>query len=115
MQSALTVPTVADRLLQKAVARILEAVFEADFRDVSYGYRPGRSPHQALHALREQIRLGWVNYVYEADIRGYFNHICHLESTDFSEGFTPVPGVQSGRRGSRGGALREGFRLSGEA
>ena len=73
----LGIPTVADRLLQKAVARILEAVFEADFCDVSYGYRPGRSPHQAPHALREQIRLGWVNYVYEADIRGYFNHVCH--------------------------------------
>ena len=43
----LGIPTVADRLLQKAVARILESVFEADFCDVSYGYRPGRSPHQA--------------------------------------------------------------------
>ena len=51
----LGIATVADRLLQKAVARILEAIFEADFCDVSYGYRPGRSPHHALHALREQI------------------------------------------------------------
>jgi len=73
----LGIPTVADRLLQKAVARILEAVFEADFCDVSYGYRPGRSPHHALHALRGQIMIGKVNYVYEADIRGYFNHVCH--------------------------------------
>lgn len=73
----LGIPTVADRLLQKAVSRILEAVFEADFCDVSYGYRPGRSPHHALRALREQIRLGWVNHVFEADIRGYFNHVCH--------------------------------------
>ena len=73
----LGIPTVADRLLQKAVARILEAVFEADFRDVSYGYRPGRSPHQALQALREPIRRGRINHVFEADIRGYFNHVCH--------------------------------------
>lgn len=73
----LGIPTVADRLLQKAVARILGAVFEADFRDVSYGYRPGRSPHQALQALREPIRRGRVNHVFEADIRGYFNHVCH--------------------------------------
>jgi len=73
----LGIPTVADRLLQKAVARILEAVFEADFCDVSYGYRPGRSPHHALRALREQIRMGCVNHVFEADIRGYFNHVCH--------------------------------------
>lgn len=57
--------------------RILEAVFEADFCNVSYGYRPGRSPHHALRALREQIRMGCVNHVFEADIRGYFNHVCH--------------------------------------
>jgi group II intron reverse transcriptase/maturase len=73
----LGIPTVADRLLQKAVARILEAIFEADFCDVSYGYRPGRSPHHALRSLRERIRMGCVNHVFEADIRGYFNHVCH--------------------------------------
>jgi len=73
----LGIPTVADRLLQKAVARILEAIFETDFCDISYGYRPGRSPHHALHALREQIRLGWVNHVFEADIRGYLERASH--------------------------------------
>lgn len=73
----LGIPTVADRLLQKAVARILAAIFEADFCDVSYGYRPGRSPHDALRALRQQIRIGKINHVYEADIRGYFNHVSH--------------------------------------
>jgi NAD(P)-dependent dehydrogenase (short-subunit alcohol dehydrogenase family) len=67
----------ADRLLQKAVARILGAIFEVDFCNASYGYRPGRSPHHALRALRTQIRTGWVNHVFEADIRGYFTHICH--------------------------------------
>jgi RNA-directed DNA polymerase len=41
----LGIPTVADRLLQRAVARIIEAVFEADFLDCSYGFRPGRNPH----------------------------------------------------------------------
>jgi RNA-directed DNA polymerase len=73
----LGIPTVADRLLQKAVARILEAIFEADFCDVSYGYRPGRSPHHALRALREQIVIKKVSHIYEADIRGYFNHVSH--------------------------------------
>jgi len=73
----LGIPTVADRLLQKAVARILEAVFEADFCDASYGYRPGRSPHHALRALREQIVTQKVSHIFEADIRGYFNHVCH--------------------------------------
>lgn len=73
----LGIPTVADRLLQKAVARILEAIFEADFCDVSYGYRPRRSPHHALRALREQIVIKKVSHIYEADIRGYFNHVSH--------------------------------------
>jgi RNA-directed DNA polymerase len=54
------------------VARILEAIFEADFCDASYGYRPGRSPHHALRALREQIVTKKGSYVFEADIRGYF-------------------------------------------
>src|SRR5215472_15724271 len=48
----LGIPTVEDRLVQRAVARILEAVFEADFLDCSYGFRPGRNPHDALRALR---------------------------------------------------------------
>lgn len=73
----LGIPTVADRLLQKAVARILEAIFEADFCEASYGYRPGRSPHHALRALREQIVTKKVSHIFEADIRGYFNHVCH--------------------------------------
>jgi RNA-directed DNA polymerase len=73
----LGIPTVADRLLQKAVARILEAIFEADFCDASYGYRPGRSPHHALRALRVQIVTKKVNHVFETDIRGYFTHVCH--------------------------------------
>jgi len=73
----LGIPTVEDRLLQRAVARILEAVFEADFLECSYGFRPGRSPHDALRALRGIIVTKKVGHLYEADIRGYFNHIQH--------------------------------------
>jgi RNA-directed DNA polymerase len=73
----LGIPTVADRLLQRAVARILEAVFEADFLDCSYGFRPGRNPHHALQALRLQIVTRKVSYVFEADIRSYFTRIDH--------------------------------------
>jgi group II intron reverse transcriptase/maturase len=73
----LGIPTVEDRLLQRAVARILEAIYEADFLEVSYGFRPGRNPHQALHTLRDHIVGGRVNYVYEADIRGFFDHLNH--------------------------------------
>ena len=65
----LGIPTAADRLLQRAVARILEAVFEADFLECSHGFRPGRNPHHALQALRVQIVTKKVMQVFEADIR----------------------------------------------
>src|SRR6516165_9020939 len=73
----LGIPTVEDRLLQRSVARILEAAFEADFLECSYGFRPGRNPHGALRALRKIIVTKKVGYLFEADIRGYFNHIQH--------------------------------------
>lgn len=73
----LGIPTVEDRLVQRAVARILAAIYEQDFLDLSYGYRPGRSPHGALKALRTQIVTKKVRHVYEADIRGYFTKINH--------------------------------------
>ena len=73
----LGIPTVEDRLLQKAVARIIGAIFEQDFLKFSYGFRPGRNPHQALCELRRHIVRDKVMQVYEADIRGYFNHINH--------------------------------------
>lgn len=73
----LGIPTVEDRLLQRAVARILEAVYEADFLDCSYGFRPGRNPHGALRTLRKIIVTKKVGHLFEADIRGYFNHIQH--------------------------------------
>ena len=73
----LGIPTVEDRLVQRAVTRILGTIFEADFLDVSYGFRPGRNPHQALRAMRAHIVTKKVRFVFEADIRGYFNHINH--------------------------------------
>ena len=85
----LGIPTVADRLLQRAVARILEAVFEADFLDCSYGFRPGRSPHHALRALRVRIVTGKVRHIAEADIRGYLDASSHYTSGCF-EGIEEV-------------------------
>src|SRR5260370_15143541 len=73
----LGIPTVADRLLQRAVARILEAVVEADFLNCSYGFRPGRNPHHALQSLRMQIVTKKLGQVFEADIRSYFTRISH--------------------------------------
>ena len=71
----LGIPTVEDRLLQRAVARSVRAIYEPDFLDCSFGYRPGRNPHLALKALREHIGTGKVRHVYEADIQGYFTHL----------------------------------------
>ncbi len=73
----LGIPTVEDRLLQRAVARILNAIYEQDFLECSYGYRTGRNPHMALKALRDQVVTGKVRHVYETDIRGYFTNINH--------------------------------------
>ena len=53
----LGIPTAEDRLLQRAVARILSAIYEQDFMECSYGYRPGRNPHEALRALRSYLKI----------------------------------------------------------
>ena len=73
----LGIPTVEDRLLQAGVARILSAIYEADFLDCSYGFRPGRRAHDALAVIRREVILGRANWVVEADIRGYFDAIGH--------------------------------------
>lgn len=62
-----------DKIVQKAVAIILEAVFEADFYEVSYGFRPGRSPHQALHAVRELINRLNIGWILDVDIQQFFD------------------------------------------
>lgn len=73
----LGIPTVEDRLVQRAVARLLEAIYETDFLNCSYGFRPGRGPHDAVRELRNQLMAGRVTTVFETDIRGFFNHLNH--------------------------------------
>jgi RNA-directed DNA polymerase len=70
----LGIPTVRDRVVQMAVLLIVEPIFEADFEDCSFGFRPGRSAHQALDRIREALRQGLVE-VYDADLKGYFDSI----------------------------------------
>jgi RNA-directed DNA polymerase len=72
----LGIPTVRDRVVQTAVLLILEPIFEADFEDCSYGFRPGRSAHQALTKIREHLGAGYRE-VYDADLRSYFDTIPH--------------------------------------
>ncbi len=72
----LGIPTVRDRVVQMAVLLILEPIFEADFRDSSFGFRPGRSAHDALDAIRSHLGRG-KREVYDADLKGYFDTIPH--------------------------------------
>jgi RNA-directed DNA polymerase len=70
----LGIPTVRDRVVQMATLLILEPIFEEDFEDCSYGFRPGRSAHQALEEIRGHIKAGY-QAVYDADLKGYFDSI----------------------------------------
>ncbi len=72
----LGIPTVRDRVAQMATLLILEPIFEADFEDCSYGFRPGRSAHQALTEIRSHLLQGFTA-VYDADLKGYFDSIPH--------------------------------------
>ena len=74
----LGIPTVRDRVVQMATLLILEPIFEADFLDCSYGFRPGRSAHQALAEIRGHIKAGY-QVVYDADLKGYFDSIPHSQ------------------------------------
>ena len=70
----LGIPTVRDRVVQAAVLLILEPIFEADFEDCSYGFRPGRSAHDALRVIQTHLKEGRTA-VYDADLAGYFDSI----------------------------------------
>jgi len=74
-QRPLGIAALEDKILQRAVVEVLNAIYEADFLGFSYGFRPGRSPHQALDALAVAIERRKVSWVLDADIRGYFEHI----------------------------------------
>src|SRR3990172_3493743 len=72
----LGIPNVRDRVVQTATLLILERIFEADFEDCSYGFRPGRSAHDALREIQQHLKSGYQT-VYDADLKGYFDTIPH--------------------------------------
>ena len=77
------IPTLEDKVLQKAVAMVLESIYEQDFLDCSYGYRAGRSAHDALGALWEgtmKVKGGWI---LEVDIRSFFDELDHRHLRSF--------------------------------
>ena len=76
-QRPLGAPTLEDKLVQRAVVEVLNAIYETDFLGFSYGFRPKRSPHHALDALTVGIETKKVNWVLDADIRGVFDTLDH--------------------------------------
>ncbi len=73
----LGIATLEDKILQRAVVEVLNAIYEVDFLGFSYGFRPGRSPHHALDALATGITRKRVNWVLDADIRDFFTSLDH--------------------------------------
>jgi group II intron reverse transcriptase/maturase len=84
-QRPLGIPTLEDKLVQRATVEVLNAIYETDFLGFSYGFRPGRSPHQALDALYAGLLTRKVNWVLDADIRGFFEAINHEWLVKFVE------------------------------
>jgi group II intron reverse transcriptase/maturase len=71
------IPTFEDKVLQRAVSMVLGAVYEQDFLDCSYGFRPGRRPHQALKTLRDDLIKVTGGWVLDVDIKGFFDNLDH--------------------------------------
>jgi RNA-directed DNA polymerase len=84
-QRPLGIAALEDKIVQQAVVRILNQIYEVDFMGFSYGFRPGRSPHQALDALTVGIQRKKVNWVLDADIRGFFDNMSHEWTMKFIE------------------------------
>ena len=84
-QRPLGVPALEDKIVQRAVVEVLNAIYEQDFLGFSYGFRPGRNPHQALDALTVGIMTKKVNWVLDADIRSFFDTLRHEWLVKFVE------------------------------
>ena len=74
---ALGIPAVTDKIIQRAAAKILEAIYEQEFSKQSYGYRPHTGAQKAVKDLTHELNFGKYSYIVEADIRGYFDAIDH--------------------------------------
>src|SRR6204780_4490979 len=81
----LGIAALEDKIVQQAVVTILNEIYEVDFKGYSYGFRPGRNPHQAPDALAVGIQRKRVNWVVDADIRGFFDNLSHEWAIKFVE------------------------------
>jgi group II intron reverse transcriptase/maturase len=114
-QRPLGVPTLEDKIVQRAVVEVLNAIYETDFLGFSYGFRPGRSPHQALDALAVGIWRRKVNWVLDADIRSFFDTLDHGWLAKFIEHrVADRRVVRLIQKWLRAGVLEDGKRILGE-
>jgi group II intron reverse transcriptase/maturase len=111
----LGVPTLEDKLVQRAAAEVLSALYEPDFLGFSYGFRPGRNPHQALDALTVGIETRRVNWVLDADLRDFFATLDHGWLVKFIEHrVADQRVVRLIQKWLRAGVLEEGKRTRSE-
>ncbi len=82
-QRPLGIPTLEDKLVQAGLVKILTTIYEQDFVNDSYGFRPARGCHDALRALSHTVESHPVNYIVEADIKGFFDNVDQEQLMDF--------------------------------
>jgi RNA-directed DNA polymerase len=102
-QRPIGVAALEDKIVQQAVVTILNQIYEVDFKGFSYGFRPGRSPHQALDALTVGIQRKKVNWILDADVLGFFDNFksrmglkVHRASGGRSKDVSPDPEMVEG-------------------
>ena len=109
------VPALEDKVVQRAIVEVLNAIYETDFLGFSYGFRPGRSPHQALDALAVGIDTKKVNWVLDADIRAFFDTLDHGWLVKFIEHrVADQRVVRLIQKWLKAGVLEEGKRIRSE-
>jgi RNA-directed DNA polymerase len=79
----LGIPTIEDKVLQAGVRSVLEPIYEKDFKEFSYAFRPKRSAHQAIDYMARKITFGGIRYIIDADLKNYFGSIPHRELREF--------------------------------
>ena len=89
----LGIPAYEDKLVQAGVARILNAIYEQDFLECSFGFRPGRGCHDALKVVNAIVNKKEINYVVDTDIRGFFDHVDHEMLRKFVEHRVADPNI----------------------
>jgi RNA-directed DNA polymerase len=106
----LGIPSVEDKIVQMGITRILTAIWEEDFLDCSYGFRPKRNCHEALKRMDDIILKGkWVNYIIDADIKSFFDNVDHLRMAELlRQRIADENLIRLILRFLKGGAMEEG-------